>query len=167
MSERRTIELNIPESAAERVAIEYANRECQCPLCGRLHRHLRAGMPPEIIRNQIAPKQAAEPLPIPMVLFCPCCSTQHIDAPQPEKNWTNPPHRSHECQVCGFVWRPADVTTNGVKAITTKGERDMDKCQYHRLIRERLARCEEALRKITQIADAALSESALREGERL
>jgi hypothetical protein len=62
--------------------------------------------------------------PIPMVLHCPRCRAQHIDAPQPDKGWTNPPHRSHECQACGLVWRPADVPTTGVEAIETKGKRD-------------------------------------------
>ena len=62
--------------------------------------------------------------PIDMVLYCPECFEQHIDKPQPEKGWDNPPHRSHECQVCEHVWRPADVPTNGVEAIKTKGQRD-------------------------------------------
>jgi len=62
--------------------------------------------------------------PIDLLLFCPACGLQHIDQPQPEKNWDNPPHRSHECQGCGHVWRPADVATNGVAAIQTKGTRD-------------------------------------------
>src|SRR5262249_13103745 len=62
--------------------------------------------------------------PIDMILFCPQCGRQHIDEPQPEKNWDNPPHRSHECQYCGHVWRPADVPTNGVAEIETKGQRD-------------------------------------------
>jgi hypothetical protein len=59
-----------------------------------------------------------------MLLFCPRCDRQHVDSPQPEKEWTNPPHRSHECQQCGYVWRPADVPTSGVQSISTKGERD-------------------------------------------
>jgi hypothetical protein len=62
--------------------------------------------------------------PLDMILFCPRCSHQHVDAPQPEKGWTNPPHRSHECQSCGHVWRPADLPTNGVATITTKGKAD-------------------------------------------
>lgn len=62
--------------------------------------------------------------PVDMLLFCPKCVTQHIDAPNAEKNWTNPPHRSHECQACQHVWRPADVATNGVAEIKTRGERD-------------------------------------------
>jgi hypothetical protein len=62
--------------------------------------------------------------PIDMILFCTQCGRQHLDEPQPEKNWDNPPHRSHECQHCGHVWRPADVPTNGVAEIKTKGLRD-------------------------------------------
>src|SRR5215475_10184563 len=62
--------------------------------------------------------------PIDMILFCPQCGRQHIDEPQPEKSWDNPPHRSHECQQCGHVWRPADVPTNGVAEIKTKGQHD-------------------------------------------
>lgn len=77
---------------------------------------------------------AQEFKPIDMVLHCPECGVQHIDAPEEtdpatwtaEKygNWTNPPHRSHLCSACGLVWRPANVPTNGVKAIKTKGKLD-------------------------------------------
>lgn len=52
--------------------------------------------------------------PIDMVLFCPACGLQHVDAPQPERGWTNPPHKTHECQGCGHLWRPAAAPTNGV-----------------------------------------------------
>lgn len=62
--------------------------------------------------------------PIDILLFCPNCSKQHIDRPQPEKDWSNPPHKSHECQFCLWVWRPADVYTNGVSDIETKGQND-------------------------------------------
>ena len=71
--------------------------------------------------------------PIDMILHCPECHTQHIDAPEhlagdymkemPPK-WTNPPHRSHLCHRCGHIWRPADVPTNGVAAIKTRGKHD-------------------------------------------
>ena len=64
--------------------------------------------------------------PIDMILFCVQCGLQHIDEPNPAKNWTNPPHRSHECQRCGYIWRPADVATNGVATITTKGSADRE-----------------------------------------
>lgn len=60
--------------------------------------------------------------PIDMVLHCPACHTQHIDTI--DATWENPPHRSHLCANCGFVWRPADVDTNGVPAVKTQGQRD-------------------------------------------
>jgi hypothetical protein len=59
-----------------------------------------------------------------MLLFCPLCDTQHVDAPNTEKGWTNPPHRSHECQRCGYTWRVADVPTIGVRALATCGKND-------------------------------------------
>lgn len=86
--------------------------------------------------------------PIDMVLPCPRCGRLHIDAPEPEPEcncrvpeyegagqhattcsvfrevWTNPPHRSHKCHGCGLIWRPADVPTNGVAAVKTRGEKD-------------------------------------------
>jgi len=85
--------------------------------------------------------------PIDMVLHCPECGVQHIDAPkscsmgvgcdesgvcyaeahgEPDRcdAWKNPIHRSHLCSACGFVWRPADVPTNGVASIKTKGKND-------------------------------------------
>lgn len=66
----------------------------------------------------------AEPKPIDMVLFCPKCNAIHIDRPEPEKGWDNPPHRSHLCHGCGTIWRPADVPTNGVAKPQTRGEKD-------------------------------------------
>ena len=83
--------------------------------------------------------------PIDMVLFCPKCGKQHVDAPddrdcdkvrleihravnslrKPTPNiWTNPPHRSHLCHGCGHIWRPADVPPNGVQEVKTKGKAD-------------------------------------------
>lgn len=75
--------------------------------------------------------------PIDMVLHCPECHTQHIDAPHElftkgstldfvdvTTAWRNPPHRSHLCHHCGTIWRPADVPTNGVQSIKTRGEKD-------------------------------------------
>lgn len=81
---------------------------------------------------------AFEPAPIDMILHCPHCKKQHIDAPEttwkealeatgrtvpPEaeeahkQKWTNPPHKSHLCHWCQTVWRPAAVPTNGVMHI--------------------------------------------------
>lgn len=57
--------------------------------------------------------QLAEP--IDMVLHCPACGMQHIDAveelpmPMPGSSfegsagWVNPPHRSHLCHGCGQI----------------------------------------------------------------
>lgn len=82
--------------------------------------------------------------PIPMLLHCPACGAKHVDAPEfcsfceeagacfagmesfPKTctAWLNPPHRSHRCQACDHVWRPADVCTTGVDAIRTAGKSD-------------------------------------------
>lgn len=67
--------------------------------------------------------------PIDRVLYCPKCGLQHIDAAddphyEGHRVWTNPPHRSHLCGGCGYIWRPADVPTNGVAAIKTRGKSD-------------------------------------------
>ncbi len=76
--------------------------------------------------------------PIDMVLHCPECGAQHIDKPEPSMlagdaammggdwpgRWTNPPHRTHLCHFCGHKWRPADVATNGVAAVKTRGKDD-------------------------------------------
>lgn len=69
------------------------------------------------------PEQVA---PIDMVLYCPKCGTQHIDRPDPDEGWDNPPHRSHKCHnpECGCIWRPADVETNGIASTNTKGRDD-------------------------------------------
>lgn len=62
--------------------------------------------------------------PIPMMLFCPACGAQHVDAPDPAQHWDNPPHRSHLCGNCGVIWRPADVETVGVLQIETRSAAD-------------------------------------------
>lgn len=61
-----------------------------------------------------------------IILFCPDCGFQHIDAPDisPNSTWTNPPHRSHLCHGCGCIWRPGDFPTNGVAEIATRGKHD-------------------------------------------
>lgn len=76
--------------------------------------------------HHLLPKPpAAAQEPIDMVLHCPKCGLQHIDAPDERTpGWKNEPHRSHLCHGCGHIWRPADVPTNGVQAITTKGKAD-------------------------------------------
>lgn len=54
--------------------------------------------------------------PIPMLLFCPRCHGQHIDAPK-LPDWTNPPHATHTCAFCGLLWRPSNRNTTGVLII--------------------------------------------------
>ncbi len=91
------------------------------------------------LQEAASPVAASEP--IDMMLHCPKCGMQHVDGPEGqfypghtaeesvEVNkhyglWTNPPHKSHLCHGCEHIWRPADVPTNGVAAITTKGKAD-------------------------------------------
>lgn len=79
--------------------------------------------------------------PVDMLLFCPHCGEQHIDAARPNicqecgahkvscgcpafVAWMNPPHKSHRCEMCNHVWRPADIPTNGVMQIKTAGSND-------------------------------------------
>jgi len=87
--------------------------------------------------------------PVNAVLFCPNCCEQHVDEAMPDvcetcgkslsehpavgtanatcfvfTAWLNPPHKSHRCNFCNHVWRPADVPTNGVLELKSKGERD-------------------------------------------
>jgi len=84
-------------------------------------------------------EQVFKQTPIDMILHCPKCHQQHIDAPDELRSgveifknpqtkdilrWTNPPHRSHLCAYCGHIWRPADVCTNGVATIKTRGKND-------------------------------------------
>lgn len=94
--------------------------------------------------------------PLDMVLHCPNCGEQHIDAPEGERDlavaridedspepslWTNPPHRSHLCAHCGHTWRPADVKTNGVKAVKTAGKKDSPIAQTSTLAQAWAAAC--------------------------
>ena len=81
----------------------------------------------EQLRQLLAatPAQAQQAEPIDMVLHCPACGLQHIDRPDERSGgWVNAPHRSHLCHGCGHIWRPADVPTNGVKAVNTRGKAD-------------------------------------------
>ena len=61
--------------------------------------------------------------PIDVLLFCPSCKGQHVDAPEPENDWTNPPHRKHLCHVCGNIWKAAEVPTNGVAILNREQEK--------------------------------------------
>lgn len=66
-------------------------------------------------------------LPLDMILYCPNCGRQHIDAPDERTpGWVNKPHRSHLCHdpECQCIWRPADFCTNGVESLLTEGQND-------------------------------------------
>ncbi len=65
-------------------------------------------------------------LSIDMIIVCPKCLMQHIDEPNEDIGWSNPPHRSHLClnPSCNHIFRVADVCTNGVKELKTKGSKD-------------------------------------------
>ncbi|CAJ8845363.1 gp03 [Burkholderia pseudomallei] len=98
--------------------------------CASTHPELSADL---IARYALAPIEQPAVAPIDMLLFCPKCGVQHVDAPEKASEghpvlyadaWTNSPHRSHLCHACGTIWRPADVPTNGVVAIQTRGKAD-------------------------------------------
>lgn len=77
-----------------------------------------------VVDSHITPlytRPGAEWQPIDVLLFCPKCGTQHVDAPEPENGWTNPPHRRHLCHACKTVWLAALVPTNGVASISAPG----------------------------------------------
>ncbi len=87
--------------------------------------------------------------PTPVIVYCPRCGAQHVDAPHGD--WTNPPHRSHECQTCKLVWRVADVPTAGVERTQISiGGADM----YYESLRSRL------LRQIEEWAEASNHDAA-------
>lgn len=82
--------------------------------------------------------------PVALLLFCPRCEAQHVDASERDSHawckvcksppaapcyegctvWQNPPHRSHKCHHCNYVWRPADVFTTGIEQLETRGAND-------------------------------------------
>jgi len=59
--------------------------------------------------------EPASPEPIPMLLRCPAqdCGSIHLD----EDEWAVRPHKTHQCQICGEEWRPANVPTVGVVSL--------------------------------------------------
>ncbi|MDF3837137.1 hypothetical protein P3W85_29900 [Cupriavidus basilensis] len=139
-----------------------SGRECECAL---------APIPQP---SAAPPIPACRANPIDMVLHCPCCGVQHIDAPEetqqryyaadlgkPLTIWTNPPHRSHLCHGCGHIWRPADVPTNGVASVKTKGKDDSPLAQSAPAEILRLHRVVAGLRQMleaeTRRADGAVT----------
>lgn len=108
-------------------------------------------VPTNLLRSLIAqhdPLAAVSSIEVPvpaaridMIIYCPACGLQHIDEPESDEayasrlttggidpQWTNPDHRSHLCRKedggCGFIFRPADVCTNGIAKVKTRGSAD-------------------------------------------
>lgn len=80
---------------------------------------------PLMFADAVAAASIPDEKPIPMLLFCPNCGLKHIDEPDEwSPDWDNPPHKSHLCHGCGCIWRPADVPTEGVASIETRGKAD-------------------------------------------
>lgn len=99
--------------------------------------------------------------PIPMILHCPQCHVQHIDEPDERTaDWTNPPHRSHLCHGCGHIWRPADVPTEGVRAIQTKGSNDSLPAVGGALVAIQQAQANWPVSKLWEDVDARTYETA-------
>lgn len=52
--------------------------------------------------------------PMLLVLYCPECKFQHIDADE----WLTRPHKTHLCLQCGHEWAPANFPTVGVEWVS-------------------------------------------------
>jgi hypothetical protein len=103
-------------------------------------------------------REVMQQAPIDMLLYCPNCGMQHIDAPETPRmeqvpsrfaqihsfqlapTWDNPPHKSHLCHGCRCIWRPADVATNGVAELKTQGKADNWPAVHNEEVRAALAR---------------------------
>lgn len=72
-------------------------------------------------------RRKASATPLPMLLFCPRCQKQHIDAPEPATGWTNPPHATHTCQHCGLLWRPSNHNTEGVEFVKAAEDKHIER----------------------------------------
>jgi hypothetical protein len=123
-----------------------------------------------ILEAQLAEAVKERDAPVDMLLWCPNCGAQHIDAPDERTpDWTNPPHKSHLCHACAWIWRPSDRPTNGVATIKTHGEKD--KCgvpQIAALVKEK-RRLRAALSEVAespQQTAADVAKAALFEIER-
>jgi hypothetical protein len=98
-----------------------------------------------------------------MILHCPNCGNQHIDAPDDqyygggttaegfEPRWDNPPHKTHCCEICNHEWRPADFPTNGVAEIHTATDATRMPPKILPLDSKRLAFFLDTVEKFTEI----------------
>jgi hypothetical protein len=87
-----------------------------CTGCG-----LVTGVGPWIAEAREEGRMAGLEEAVPMILNCPTCGLQHID----EGEWaTTRLHRTHLCLGCGFLWRPSDRSTVGVRALAKPGAKE-------------------------------------------
>jgi len=63
----------------------------------------------EQVRTGPLPK--CDPRPVALILHCPECHVRHVDTGV----FATKVHHTHECQSCGFTWRPAVPPTVGVQ----------------------------------------------------
>jgi len=58
------------------------------------------------------------------VLYGPRCKEIHVDAPEPDTGWRNPPHKTHRCHYCELLFRPSDYPTMGIdpREVKTRGD---------------------------------------------
>ncbi len=97
---------------------ELAAREPAMKIAADIYRHAsQAGVCYYETWRLIAEAIDRAAAPVDMLLFCPHCRRKHVDAPEPESGWTNPPHATHTCKFCGLNWRPSNALTNGVATI--------------------------------------------------
>jgi len=96
----------------------------RCPNCGVQHidkPETDRRCPPEFETAT----DVFEPSGEPYTDTCAGCGTSKSEHLEP---WNNPPHKSHLCKPedggCGHKFRVADVPTNGVAEIKTRGEND-------------------------------------------
>ena len=97
------------------VSIEPIDVMLFCPKCGELHVDRAT---PEVCETCGHMEHMHD-----LTVSSLCCSQPACEC-LAFKAWLNPPHKSHRCGNCNFVWRPADVPTNGVAHAKTKGEND-------------------------------------------
>jgi hypothetical protein len=110
-----------------------SNEDGECLGCGEKLALVQSGMRKCAYANPATPGRE----PVAMLLYCPRCQMQHVDAADTEEEytrklhesawwelggekparWTNPPHATHTCKGCGLNWRPSNAPTVGVAAI--------------------------------------------------
>lgn len=115
---------------------------------------------PFVLAERLDAAEARAESPIDMVLYCPKCDVQHIDAPDERTpDWKNPSHKSHLCHGCGHIWRPSDHPTNGVASLPSG--KDAATTPNHAALSRAL---EEAQRDAGRLAEALEKVANWRQG---